>query len=264
MQRRTIKREPPGRDPSFAQPSPKNQYESDKVKGRSLCSLKTLLFAVVIVFGTGALLVPKKELIRAEHLVEEELIRAEHQVEARVEEWMHHQPQPPQDETETLPKERLRSTPKQSEKKEEEKPEPRFSRRAVLEPPSLRREEPEPEQVPEKKNDASVSAAKARTEGHSTRWVDGEKAFKKKMQVLFDMQKKGNSLGVPVLTRYLGEDVPAFVGTPDSAMSEEEFKKLVDIKYEEMRKEEEEWQKKMALLIEEKKNKGRDMGITTP
>ena len=225
MQRRTIKRTPPGNTSPIVSSSPKRYpKDSDTIKGRSICSAKSLLFVVVFVFGIIACFIPTEELIRAEHKVQEELIRAEHQVEEKVEEWMHYQPQ--------LPKEM------------EMEPEP-----------------PEEEEIPET---PPKESAKARTDAHSTRWVDGEKALRKKLLVLFDMQKKGNSLGVPVLTRYLGEDFPAFVGTPDSTMNKEEFEKLVEAKYEEMRKEEEEWQTKMALLIEKNKNERRDMGITTP
>ena len=91
--------------------------------------------------------------------------------------------------------------------------------------------------------------------------MDGEKAHKQKLKVLFDQQANGKNLAAPVLTRYLGESIPAFVGTPDSSMAEEEWKKLVEQKYKEMREEEEEWQKKMAAFIQ---SKDRDMGITTP
>mmetsp|Transcript_29339 Transcript_29339/g.79431 ORF Transcript_29339/g.79431 Transcript_29339/m.79431 type:complete len:296 (-) Transcript_29339:1194-2081(-) len=109
-------------------------------------------------------------------------------------------------------------------------------------------------------NRASSDAASARMAAQSSRWVDGEKALKKKLQVLYDHQMNGKYLGVPVLTRYLGEDIPAFVGTPDSPMKEDEWKKLVEAKYEEMRLEEEEWKKEMAKLVETRE---RNIGITT-
>mmetsp|Transcript_10219 Transcript_10219/g.21642 ORF Transcript_10219/g.21642 Transcript_10219/m.21642 type:complete len:260 (-) Transcript_10219:1008-1787(-) len=107
---------------------------------------------------------------------------------------------------------------------------------------------------------SSSDAATARMEAQSSRWVDGEKALKKKLKVLYDQQLKGKYLGVPVLTRYLGEGIPAYVGTPDSPMKEDEWKKIVESKYEEMRLEDEDWKKKVAAQIAKR---GRDIGITT-
>lgn len=101
--------------------------------------------------------------------------------------------------------------------------------------------------------------ASARMVSQPSRWVDGEKMLKKKLQVLYDRQKEGKDLGVPVLTRYLGEDIPAWI-TPD-IMEEAEWKKKVEIRYEEMRLEEEEWKKKMGEFISHRE---RDIGVTTP
>ena len=256
MQRRTTHRPSSANKYSLPSSAPKRNYQNhnDKIKGRNF-SLKYLLFVVpVIIFGIGFLLTPSQK---------EELVQAEHLVEEKVEGWLHNQPQLPQlyKKSMTSPKQNVRSPPKPNETIEKK-----------LEPPPPPKIEPKPEKLPEKDNEnpnpnhgsADADAVATPTKAHSTRWVDGEKALKKKLQVLFDIQKKGNSLGVPVLTRYLGEDIPAFVGTSDSTMKEEEFKQLVEAKYEEMRKEEEEWQKKMALLIEKQKNERRDMGITTP
>jgi len=104
----------------------------------------------------------------------------------------------------------------------------------------------------------SSDAATIRMEAQSSRWVDGEKALKKKLQVLYDRQQKGNDLGVPVLTRYLGEDIPAWI-TPE-IMDEVEWKKKVEDKYEEMRQEEEIWKEEMSKIIARRE---RDIGITT-
>jgi len=253
MQRRTLHRPPSAKKYSFSSSVPEhNLNDNGKIKSRKVLSLKSLLCVVVIVFGIGAFLTPsqKKELVQAEHLVEQ-----------KVEEWLYNQPQPPQrnEKSETPPKLNIRSLPKPNETIEK-KPEPP----PPPPPPPPPKIEPEPEKLQEKDNgNFNPNRLAGRMEAHSISWVDREKALKKKLQVLFDMQKKGDSLGVPVLTRYLGEDFPAFVGTPGSTMKEEEFKKLVEAKYEEMRKEEEEWQKKMTLLIEAQKNERRDMGITT-
>ena len=117
------------------------------------------------------------------------------------------------------------------------------------------------EEIKEPRHEKAAESDQTPMQAHSRHWVLEEKALKKKLKVLHEQQKKGKNLGVPVLTRYLGENIPAFIGTPESTMEEEEWKKLVEEAYKEMRKEEEEWQKKMALLIEKQE---RDMGITTP
>jgi hypothetical protein len=106
---------------------------------------------------------------------------------------------------------------------------------------------------------AASRAASARMEAQSSRWVDGEKKLKQKLQVLYDKQQQGQDLGVPVLTRWLGDDIPVYV-TPDMDVDVQEWRKQVKAKYAEMRKEEEEWQKEMAKLIERRE---RDIGITT-
>jgi hypothetical protein len=80
---------------------------------------------------------------------------------------------------------------------------------------------------------------------HSSKWVDGEKKLKKALQVLKDRQEQGLDLGLPVLTRWLGEDIPAFV-TKDK---EEEWKKTVADEYVRMRKEEEEWRKEISAKL---------------
>jgi len=117
------------------------------------------------------------------------------------------------------------------------------------------------EEIKEPRHEKAAESDQTPIHAPSRHWVLEEKVLKKKLKVLHEQQKKGKNLGVPVLTRYLGENIPAFVGTPESTMEEEEWKKLVEEAYKEMRKEEEEWQKKMALLIEKQE---RDMGITTP
>lgn len=91
----------------------------------------------------------------------------------------------------------------------------------------------------------------------SSTWVDGEKKLKKKLQVLYERQLKGEMLGVPVLTRWLGEDVPAWL---EPGMDEEEWKRTVDRKYAEMAAEEEQWKKDMAKIVEDRE---RDLGIVT-
>lgn len=78
-------------------------------------------------------------------------------------------------------------------------------------------------------------------------WVDGEKKLKKKLKELAERQAKGLDLGVPVLTRWLGDDIPAWAG---EGVDVEEWQKKVDARYDEMREEEMRWREKMADLME--------------
>ena len=97
----------------------------------------------------------------------------------------------------------------------------------------------------------------ARMLAQSSKWVDGEKKLKVKLKELEALQQKGEYLGAPVLTRWLGDDVPAWVSKD---VNEEEWKKTVQRKYDEMRQEEEEWKAKMQQIINQRE---REMGITT-
>jgi len=205
--------------------------------------LGSLVFAVTFfafpIFCLGMFLTPsqKHELVEAERRVEHELVEAEH----RVEDWLHNRENPgPQLENTYSSKESDKNSPDESASGGDEQ------------------EIPMEEAAKEQQHDPHEND---NPEAEPTSWVEREKALKRKLRVLYDQQAKGENLGVPVLTRYLGEDIPAYVGTPDSTMKEEEWKLLVEAKYKEMRQEEEEWQKKMALLIEKRE---RDIGITTP
>jgi hypothetical protein len=101
------------------------------------------------------------------------------------------------------------------------------------------------------------NAATARMLAQDSNWVDGERKLKKKLKELLEQQQEGKLLGAPVLTRWLGDDFPAWVG---EGMKEEEWRANVDAKYAEMRKEEEVGQKRMQALIDRRE---RDMGIST-
>lgn len=100
-------------------------------------------------------------------------------------------------------------------------------------------------------NNSGMNAATARMMAQPSKWVDGERALKKQLKELSDMQEKGELLGVPVLTRYLGEDFPAWVGKDEN---EEEWKQKVEEKYKEMREEEGEWRKEMKKIIDAKED----------
>lgn len=111
----------------------------------------------------------------------------------------------------------------------------------------------------QKKDQAASEAATARMMAQSSKWVDGEKALKRKLTELAEKQQKGELLGVPVLTRWLGDDYPAWV-TPD--MDEAKWRSDVAEKYKQMRQEEEEWKKQMQQIIDQKE--GGELGITSP
>jgi hypothetical protein len=122
--------------------------------------------------------------------------------------------------------------------------------------------EPQQQQRPVAALDRSASeAATARMMAQSSNWVDGEKALKRQLAKLSERQQKGELLGVPVLTRYLGEDFPAWVEPGKTNDDGAEWKRKVDAKYAEMRTQEEEWKKQMQEIIDQRE---RDIGITTP
>lgn len=97
--------------------------------------------------------------------------------------------------------------------------------------------------APEPKNEATK-----RMLAQSSKWVDGEKKLKKMLKELAERQKDGKDIGVPVLTRYLGDDIPAW---PKDGLSTEEWQKKVDQRYADMRKEEEQWKERIAALLRE-------------
>jgi len=81
----------------------------------------------------------------------------------------------------------------------------------------------------------------------SSSWVDGEKKLKKQLRALKERQMQGNDLGVPVLTRWLGNDIPAW---PGEGIDVEEWRERVEARYAEMREEEEKWKEKVSKFME--------------
>ena len=96
---------------------------------------------------------------------------------------------------------------------------------------------------------AASDAASQAMQVQSSKWVDGEKKLKKKLTELYEKQQKGELLGVPVLTRWLGDDFPAWV-TPD--MDEKKWRDDVAAKYKEMREEEEAWKQQMQKIMDQR------------
>lgn len=246
MQRRFTQR-PSSRAPSLPYTnSLHNQPYNSKKKGRKITPIQLIIYCAIALVSLAMLLTPTQK---------EELVQAEH----RVEEWVHkattNQDYGPKSEI----IEEEHELPEEVEKEEDEED---YVMHPELHPEKEKEWEEayvHPHQKIEEKQQISQQAQKK--DPPPSRWVDGEKELKKKLKVLYDQQnKEGNNLAAPVLTRYLGEDIPAFVRNSDSAKVEE-WKKLVEEKYAEMRAEEEAWQKKMAEFI---RQKDRDIGITTP
>jgi len=85
-----------------------------------------------------------------------------------------------------------------------------------------------------------------------SRWVDGEKKLKQALEVLVDRQRQGQDIGVPVLTRWLGDDIPVWpTQKADDPMPQDEWNQKVEAAYVKMREEEMEWRSQMTLFLEQ-------------
>mmetsp|Transcript_22800 Transcript_22800/g.25979 ORF Transcript_22800/g.25979 Transcript_22800/m.25979 type:complete len:254 (+) Transcript_22800:49-810(+) len=106
---------------------------------------------------------------------------------------------------------------------------------------------PEPEQKLDSTNNNNnkESASRAMMMQPSD-WVEGEKKLKKALTALIELQKEGKHLGVPILTRWLGDDFPVW---PKEGQSNEEWEEKRKAKYEEMRLQEEAWRKEIRAQI---------------
>ena len=101
---------------------------------------------------------------------------------------------------------------------------------------------------------SKIYQADVRMQQQSSKWVDNEKKLKKALQVLVDRQQRGLDLGVPVLTRYLGENIPAFYSKDDPSLNKgistvEEWNALIEEKYTEMRNEENRWRELVSSTL---------------
>jgi hypothetical protein len=77
--------------------------------------------------------------------------------------------------------------------------------------------------------------------------------LKLKLKILAERQQQGKDIGVPVLTRWLGDDIPVWAG---EGVNVEEWKQKVDDKYKQMRRDEVEWQKQIIKLLDREKSTG--------
>ena len=89
-------------------------------------------------------------------------------------------------------------------------------------------------------------------------WVEGEQLLKQELQKLAVHQAAGRYLGVPVLTRWVGADIPAWPSVVDNdkddttkKMSPEEWQTQVEARYAAMRQEEIEWQQTMTQYLQQ-------------
>ena len=80
-----------------------------------------------------------------------------------------------------------------------------------------------------------------------SKWVEGEKKLKLKLKGLVELQKEGKELGVPVLTRWLGDDFPAWVS---EGMDKDAWESKRKERYAAMAGEEVLWRTKTRQFLE--------------
>jgi hypothetical protein len=101
------------------------------------------------------------------------------------------------------------------------------------------------------------SDADIRMQQQSSNWVDGEKKLKIALKVLVDRQEKGIDLGVPVLTRWLGDDIPVFYSKDDASLNMgltlEEWNQQIENRYEQMRKDEDHWRQMVIRTLDKQR-----------
>jgi len=110
----------------------------------------------------------------------------------------------------------------------------------------------QPQQPPKQKegivsSNGDVSQESWQSLLSSYSWVESEKKLKKCLKPLAERQEKGQDLGVPVLTRWLGDDIPCYV-TKDVNQAEWEAK--VQERYAQMRDENKKWQEQVKEHID--------------
>ena len=120
------------------------------------------------------------------------------------------------------------------------------------EPPSYNNNQNTAEQ--QRRTASERMAAQQQQAGDSQQhsWVEGEKRLKRELQKLVALQQQGQELGVPVLTRWLGEDIPAWAGT---GVDRDAWQAQVQERYQEMRLDEERWRDRVAATLQQQAEK---------
>lgn len=87
-----------------------------------------------------------------------------------------------------------------------------------------------------------------------TSWVEGERKLKRALRELAARQARGLDIGVPVLTRWVGDDVPAW---PHGEMADTAtWKAAVEARYAAMRRDEEAWRTRMTEYLQRQPERG--------
>eukprot|EP00977_Amphora_coffeiformis_P015707 scaffold4676_cov164-Amphora_coffeaeformis.AAC.4 len=85
-------------------------------------------------------------------------------------------------------------------------------------------------------------------------WVEGEQKLKRALKQLAARQAQGLDIGVPVLTRWVGDDVPAWPSA--EIMPQEVWAQKVEERYAAMREEETTWRARMSEYLKQDTARG--------
>lgn len=102
-----------------------------------------------------------------------------------------------------------------------------------------------------KNKDGTLNAASERMLQQDSSWVDGEKKLKEKLKVLLARQQDGHDLGVPVATRWVGDDIPVYFDAAEkNSDTVDDWNRRIQQRYDAMRIEEDEWKSKVTATLQ--------------